>query len=74
VSPVATLGVAGSLLAFAAVYLVVFGAGITYLLRLLGADPDAEGKVPIEVAAPLRTAGITPVQATHRAPTEGSPS
>src|SRR5690606_38760150 len=60
VSPVATLGVAGSLLAFAAVYLVVFGAGITYLLRLLGGDPDAEGKVPIEVAAPLRTAGITP--------------
>ena len=63
VSPIASLGVAGSLLAFVAVYLVVFGAGIWYLLRLVAADPDAP---PAELAAaPIHAAGITPIQATH---------
>ena len=34
-SPIGAPGVAGSLLAFAVVYLLVFGAGIYYLLRLI---------------------------------------
>ena len=63
VSPIASLGVAGSLLAFVAVYLVVFGAGVWYLLRLMAMNPDAP---PAELpAAPLHAAGITPIQATH---------
>ena len=63
VSPVASPAVAGSLVAFVLVYLVVFGAGIWYLLRLMRVDPDAAA-APIEL--PLSTAGITPIQATHR--------
>jgi cytochrome d ubiquinol oxidase subunit I len=43
-SPVGAPGVAASLAAFVAVYLVVFGAGAVYLLRLLGEAPD--DKVP----------------------------
>jgi len=62
VSPVASPAVAGSLVAFVIVYLVVFGAGVWYLLRLMRTDPDAAAPL-IEV--PLRTAGITPIQATH---------
>jgi len=41
VSPVAAPAVAASLTAFVLVYLVVFGAGIAYLLRLLARSPDA---------------------------------
>jgi cytochrome d ubiquinol oxidase subunit I len=63
VSPIASLGVAGSLLAFVAVYLIVFGAGIWYLLRLMALDPDAPPAEPASV--PLHAAGITPIQATH---------
>jgi cytochrome d ubiquinol oxidase subunit I len=63
ISPIAAPGVAGSLLAFVAVYLVVFGAGIWYLLRLMRIDPDA----PLvgRPEGPTRAAGITPIQATH---------
>jgi cytochrome d ubiquinol oxidase subunit I len=62
VSPIAAPGVAGSLLAFVAVYLIVFGMGVWYLLRLIRADPDAAAAEPVEA---LRVAGITPVQAMH---------
>ncbi|HEX9906731.1 MAG TPA: cytochrome ubiquinol oxidase subunit I, partial [Propylenella sp.] len=62
VSPVASPAVAGSLIAFVIVYLVVFGAGVWYLLRLMRTNPDAAA-APVEV--PLRAAGITPIQATH---------
>ncbi len=66
VSPIASLGVAGSLLAFVAVYLIVFGAGIWYLLRLMAEDPDTSAESPAAPASvPLRAAGITPIQATH---------
>jgi cytochrome d ubiquinol oxidase subunit I len=58
VSPVAAAGVAGSLVAFVAVYLVVFGAGVWYLLRLVAADPEAAEARPLE--GPVRAAGITP--------------
>jgi cytochrome d ubiquinol oxidase subunit I len=63
VSPIATPGVAFSLLAFVAVYLIVFGMGIWYLLRLLGTDPEAA--VAAAIPDETRAAGITPVQATH---------
>ncbi|MGE0255375.1 MAG: cytochrome ubiquinol oxidase subunit I [Alphaproteobacteria bacterium] len=46
VSPVAAPAVASSLAAFALVYLVVFGAGIAYLLRLLARSPDAMEETP----------------------------
>jgi cytochrome d ubiquinol oxidase subunit I len=63
VSPIGAPGVALSLLAFVVVYLLVFGLGLWYLLRLLAADPEAVAASDVEV--PLRAAGITPVQATH---------
>jgi cytochrome d ubiquinol oxidase subunit I len=64
VSPIDAPAVAASLLAFVGVYFLVFGAGVWYLLRLLKANPEAEGGEPIPAAS--RAAGITPVQATHR--------
>ncbi len=60
VSPIGSLGVAISLLAFVAVYLVVFGSGVWYLLRLMRADPEEEGE---PVPAESHAAGITPAQA-----------
>lgn len=72
VSPIGLPGVALSLLAFVAVYLVVFGAGVWYLLRLLSADPEAA--LAGEPEVPSRAAGITQVQATRRPLGEGSAS
>ena len=52
--------IGASLIAFILVYFVVFGAGIFYMLRLVGRSPDGDdgelGK------GPHRAAGITPVQ------------
>jgi hypothetical protein len=46
----------------------VFGVGVWYLLRLIGADPDEAERafIPPET----RAAGITPIQAM-RGPTAG---
>jgi cytochrome d ubiquinol oxidase subunit I len=63
VSPIGAPGVASSLLAFVIVYLIVFGMGVWYLLRLMGTDPEAVVAAPLPVET--RAAGITPVQATH---------
>ncbi len=57
-SPIGLPGVATSLAVFAAVYLVVFGAGLLILLRMMGKTPEAGEREPI--AYPIRTAGITP--------------
>ena len=58
VSPIGTPGVALSLGAFAAVYLVVFGAAMLFLLRLMAKPPEAgEPGLPSQ---PQRSAGITP--------------
>jgi cytochrome bd-type quinol oxidase subunit 1 len=51
VAPIGMPGVAASLAAFVVVYVVVFGAGIIYLVRLLRAPPEpvptpAEGEAP----------------------------
>jgi cytochrome d ubiquinol oxidase subunit I len=61
VSPIASPALAGSLLAFVGVYLVVFGAGVWYLLRLIGLDPEAAADV--DEPAPTHAAGLTPAQA-----------
>ena len=61
VSPIATPGVGGSLIAFVVVYLFVFSAGALYLLKLM-ADPPKPGERPPS-DDPVRTAGITPAHA-----------
>lgn len=57
VSPIGLPGVTASLLAFIVVYFAVFGAGVFYLLRLMGKTP---GSGQPEMYEPLRAAGITP--------------
>src|SRR5688500_18083567 len=63
VSPIATPGVTGSLIAFVLVYFTVFAAGTLYILRLM-ARPPAAGEP--EPSAPIRSAGITPAPALGR--------
>jgi cytochrome d ubiquinol oxidase subunit I len=58
VSPIATPGVTGSLIAFVIVYFAVFAAGGWYILKLMS-HPPHQGE-PGEADAPIRTAGITP--------------
>jgi cytochrome d ubiquinol oxidase subunit I len=59
-SAIGAPGVGGSLIAFAVVYVIVFGMGIWYLVRTIRVDPDA---LQPDVAGPMHAAGITPVQA-----------
>jgi len=66
VSPLAAPAVASSVTAFVIVYLAVFGAGIFYLLRMMGTPPHAHEAEP-EIAVPMRSAGITPAAALARA-------
>jgi cytochrome bd ubiquinol oxidase subunit I len=58
VSPIASPGVTGSLIAFVLVYFAVFGAGTMYILKLMAKAPE-EGE-EAEPKTPIRTAGITP--------------
>jgi cytochrome d ubiquinol oxidase subunit I len=60
-SPLAAPAVAASLLAFVVVYFAVFGAGILYILKLMGKPPAAHESEPPRI--PSRTAGITPAAA-----------
>jgi cytochrome d ubiquinol oxidase subunit I len=59
VSPLEAPAVAISLLAFIAVYFIVFGAGIYYILRLMSHSPHRGEEGP-ERGQPVRAAGITP--------------
>ena len=59
VSPIAAPGVAASLAGFAAVYLLVFGAAVIFLLRFM-AKPPAAGESGPPTDQPLRAAGILP--------------
>lgn len=61
VSPLDAPAVGGSLLAFVAVYFIVFGSGIWYLLRLAQKAPDAH-ETTLD-GSPIRSAGITPAPA-----------
>jgi cytochrome d ubiquinol oxidase subunit I len=64
VSPIASPGVTGSLIAFVLVYFAVFGAGTWYILRLMAKAPEeGEGEEP---KAPIRTAGVTPAAGVGR--------
>jgi cytochrome d ubiquinol oxidase subunit I len=64
VSPIASPGVSGSLIAFVIVYFAVFGAGTMYILRLMAKAPEeGEGEEP---RAPIRTAGVTPAAGIGR--------
>lgn len=57
-SPIGAPGVAISLIAFVVVYLIVYGVGVTFILRLMARPP-----VPGEAGPPkhpIRTAGIMP--------------
>jgi cytochrome bd ubiquinol oxidase subunit I len=64
VSPIAAPGVTGSLIAFVVVYFLVFAAGTAYILRLMAQAPQTAEEGPL--AAPIRTAGITPAPAVRR--------
>jgi cytochrome d ubiquinol oxidase subunit I len=61
VSPLHAPAVATSLLAFIAVYFIVFGAGIFYVLHLMASPPQAAEPGPRP--EPQRAAGITPAPA-----------
>jgi cytochrome d ubiquinol oxidase subunit I len=58
VSPLDAPAVGASLISFIIVYFIVFGAGTSYILKLMGHAPYA-GEPGPEVG-PLRAAGITP--------------
>ncbi len=58
-SPIGLPGVATSLLAFIAVYGLVFAAGVGFLLKLMGHAP-VRGEPGPPTGQPIRTAGITP--------------
>lgn len=59
VSPIAFEGVAVSLLAFVVVYVLVFGAGTFYILRLMRKCPEEIESEPPS-GRPLQASGITP--------------
>jgi cytochrome d ubiquinol oxidase subunit I len=69
-APLDAPAVGASLLAFIAVYFVVFGAGALYILRLMRAPPH-EAEPPLETGPrrPIRTAGITPAPSVDPART-----
>lgn len=69
VAPIGAVGIAGSLAAFVVVYMIVFGAGTVYIMRLLARAPQpSETGLPPQ---PVRAAGITPAPALARATGEG---
>lgn len=73
VSPVPAAAVGGSLLAYVVVYLVIFAAGIYFILRLMGKAPMPHAPEP-PPDIPIRAAGITPAPALLRPDRTGSPS
>ena len=64
VSPIALPGVATSIAAFAVVYFIVFGAGFTFMLRLMSRPPTVGESGPPK-GVPVRSAGITPAPSLH---------
>jgi len=64
VSPVGLPGVAASLAGFVVVYMIVFGAGFLFLLRLMRRPPTVGERGP-PAGVPIRSAGITPAAALH---------
>ncbi len=66
-SPIDAPAVGSSLLMFVVVYLLIFGAGTFYLLRLMNSPPK-ELEQDVLNDGPLRSAGITPRQQTEDTP------
>lgn len=60
VSPLAAPAVGASLLAFVVIYFLVFGAGVFYILRLMGKRPHPGDRQTPKKPGPIRTSGITP--------------
>lgn len=60
-SPLDAPAVAFSLAAFVVVYFTVFGAGIAYVVKLMGRPPQLDEAMPHD--GPARAAGITPAPA-----------
>jgi cytochrome d ubiquinol oxidase subunit I len=58
-SPLGAPAVASSLVVFIAVYFIVFGAGVFYILKLMGQPPHA-GEPGPEAGLPMRAAGLMP--------------
>jgi cytochrome d ubiquinol oxidase subunit I len=58
-SPIGLPGVATSLAAFVVVYLIVYAAGIAFLLQLM-AKPPRPGEPGPEEGAPVHAAGLMP--------------
>jgi cytochrome d ubiquinol oxidase subunit I len=50
-------GLVASLFGFAAVYLIVFGAGLVFLLRMMS-KPPVPGEPPVRQDTPTRAAGL----------------
>ena len=69
-SPIAAPAVGASLAAFALVYLLVFGMGLLYILKLMH-QPPAALQQPLE--HPIRTAGLVPGPAMGPAAPETAP-
>jgi cytochrome d ubiquinol oxidase subunit I len=61
VSPIASPGVTGSLIAFVLVYFSAFVSGAIYILKLMAKPPSTHEPLPETV--PTRSAGITPAAA-----------
>ncbi len=61
-SPLDAPAVAASLVAFVLVYFAVFGAGVLYILKLMGHAPH-RGEPGLDTGVPIRTAGVTPAPA-----------
>jgi len=63
-APLDASAVGASLLAFVVVYFIVFGAGIGYLVRLMGRRPAPGADAgPPEAPDAMRSAGVTPAPA-----------
>jgi cytochrome d ubiquinol oxidase subunit I len=73
VSPLGAPAVASSVAAFVIVYLTVFGAGIFYLLRMMGQPPRLNEPEP-QQGVPTRSAGITPAPALSPHPAQNPTS
>ena len=69
VSPIAASAVGASLMFFIVIYFAIFGAGILYLLKLMGNAPD-RGETDRDDSGPIRTGGITPGQMPEAHPAE----
>jgi cytochrome d ubiquinol oxidase subunit I len=75
VSPHGATELGVTLALFVVVYLTVFGAGLVYLLRLIGAGPaTAEGKTAVEGGPGQPRHPMRPMSAAPRASAETKPT